>query len=127
MRLSTSNIGNFRKLQDEVNEAKRYGMTFKFDRFEVCTEPDEFAEYDYEESDASMVYDWYAQAVEELKNEVTAIGLQFENTGDSIYIHNGNGKCISLRDHKVAESTRKHWNEIFPYNFGETIDTTILN
>ncbi len=125
---AASKYGHFRNLVTEILSADRGNVAVRFDEWDVieegCCDP---AEYPYTDRDIDVAREWRDAALEELKNAVESAGLQMEMPyNDSIYIHRGNGRAITLRDHKIANSTWRHWDELFSYNFGQTIDDHII-
>ncbi len=120
--------GERRILLSAISDAERSNIRYKFDEYNVVSVDDGDAEdYPYDDRDVNIAIAWKDEALAILISEVEAAGLKIEMPyNDSVYIHNGNGRAITIRDHEIASSTWRHWDELFAYKFGETIDISVL-
>ena len=118
------NYGHYRNLILEILDAERHNVSYRFDEFEVVESGDcNPDDYPYTDQDIDVARGWTEDALNEMISEVKALGLEIDLPyNDSIYIHNGNGKAITIRDHQIANSTWRHWDELFAYNFGQAVD-----
>lgn len=117
-----------RRIAEELLEADNYNVAVRFDEFEVveecCCDPEEYPYTDIEIA-KQWVRDTYDRMVQEATNAGIEVNMPY---ADSIYFHRNNGVCISLRDHDLAASTWRHWDEIYAYDFNRSgnIDFSIL-
>ncbi|MFP4365507.1 MAG: hypothetical protein ACLFQA_00300 [Bacteroidales bacterium] len=126
---AAKNYGDYRNLIMEILDAEKSNIAYRFDEFEVVEMDDcNIEDYPYDSNDIDIARGWAANALDELTAAVESAGLEMEIPyNDSIYIHKGNGRAITIRSHEIANSTWRHWDELFSYNFGQSIDDHIIN
>ena len=117
-----------RKIAEDILDADKHNISVRFDEFEVveadCCNPDE-----YPYTDMEIAKQWVRDAYDKMIEETAKEGIEVEMPyNDSIYFHKGNGVCISLRDHEMANSTWRHWDQIFAYEFqrSSNIDFSVI-